>query len=166
MSLSTMCCLPATFWGRRVSWRSVICSIFCKLEISLRYLRTHTKKTSSHEVIEVICHACHDHEVFQTAVVRIHPESRIQANRRDPQRCCLVKMHTHAQNFALTVSVSMESPSSGVALLIRSWCSKPSKGHRRHEEEKNLAHPVSKMQEHLCRVLGNTEVGAKCGFEI
>ena len=24
-------------WGRRVSWQSVICSIFCKLEISSRY---------------------------------------------------------------------------------------------------------------------------------
>ena len=38
MSLSTMCCLPATFCGRRVRWKSVICSIFCKLEISSRYL--------------------------------------------------------------------------------------------------------------------------------
>ena len=37
MSLSTMRCLPATFWGRGVSWKSVICSIFCKLEISSRY---------------------------------------------------------------------------------------------------------------------------------
>ena len=37
MSLSTTRCLPATFGGRRVSWQSVICSIFCKLEISSRY---------------------------------------------------------------------------------------------------------------------------------
>ena len=37
MSLSTMRCLPATFGGRRVSWQSVICSIFCKLQISSRY---------------------------------------------------------------------------------------------------------------------------------
>ena len=40
MSLSTTRCLPATFGGRRVSWKSVICSIFCKLEISSRYKRT------------------------------------------------------------------------------------------------------------------------------
>ena len=39
MSLSTTRCLPATFGGRRVSWQSVICSIFCKLEISSRYYK-------------------------------------------------------------------------------------------------------------------------------
>ena len=37
MSLSTVRCLPARFWGRAVNWKSVICSIFCKLEISSRY---------------------------------------------------------------------------------------------------------------------------------
>ena len=39
MSPSTTRWLPATFGGRLVSWKSVICSIFCKLEISSRYLK-------------------------------------------------------------------------------------------------------------------------------
>ena len=42
MSLSTMRCLPATFWGRRINWKSVICSIYCKLEISSRYWKSLT----------------------------------------------------------------------------------------------------------------------------
>ena len=29
---------PKIIWGTRVSWKSVICSIFCKLEISSRYI--------------------------------------------------------------------------------------------------------------------------------